>query len=286
MSKKLLIIVASDDIENFEIANISSQANLYGIVVHLERVNSYGDLYVALCKGVRFDYIYLASHGCEDYFGNISGTMKVTWSQFSMLICYSAVPNKGAIFFHSCCRGGAAQVAFQMFSSCELIDYVCGPRHLLKSVDLITAFNLFLYFIEVKKIDAVRSAEKVLSATDIRLICFDQVEVAMDLSYENHKIKNEALVAQSWLDIVAYEVERDGGLIGTITFQKENYKCLYLEVPFSQVIISNDTNTIAKLYEKNNIGWQIIEGSLPNQTFFIDEIKKLVSKHQLDTATI
>ena len=184
--KKMLVIKAGEDIADAEITNVVSQLSLYEIEATREEINSYRDLYEVLHKGVNYDYIYLATHGCETSWGNISGTVSISWIQFAALICSSGVANPGCIFLHSCCRGGLSQVAWQMFACCEKIEFVCGPRNNVYSVDLITAFNLFLYNIEVKRIDAVRAAEKVLLATDIRLVCFDRVETIVEQAYAAH----------------------------------------------------------------------------------------------------
>ncbi len=187
----MLILNASDDIALEEINNIASQISLYKIKPIIRKVTSFDTLFDALYTHEKFDYIYLATHGCDTSFGNISGTVLISWVTFAAMICRSDVANEGAIFLHSCCRGGLNQVAYQMFGCCGTIEFVCGPRHDVFPVDLITAFNLFLYNIEVKKIDPVRSAEKVLVATDIRLVCFDKLETCVDYSYTSHCVSVE-----------------------------------------------------------------------------------------------
>lgn len=182
----MLVIKAGNDIADAEIANVVSQLKLYNIEATQNEINSYDSLYKVLHQGNTYDYIYLATHGCETSWGDISGSVSITWIQFAALICSSGVANPGAIFMHSCCRGGLSQVAWQMFACCEKIEFVCGPRNNVYSVDLITAFNLFLYNIEVKRIDPVRAAEKVLLATDIRLVCFDRVETIVEQAYSAH----------------------------------------------------------------------------------------------------
>lgn len=184
--KKLLALVASEDIKEEEITNIQSQTALYNITTERYDISSKGDLISAIKNGNTYDYIYLATHGCDVSWGNISGSLKITWIEFAALICTSQCTNENAVFLHSCCRGGLNQVAWQMFKCCEKIQFVCGPRHNIVPVDLVTAYNLFLFYLEIRRIDPVTSANKVLSATDIRLVCFDRLETVVEPAYITH----------------------------------------------------------------------------------------------------
>lgn len=208
--KEMLILKASEDIKDVEIDNIASQAKMYNIQCYIFKIDSYQKLYETLFTPQKYDYIYLATHGCETSWGNISGTVNITWLNFAAMICGSHVAKEGAIVFHSCCRGGLNQVAWQMFACCPKIEFVCGPRHNLYSVDLITSFNLFLYFIEIKNIDPVRSAEKVLNATDVRLVCYDRLETCVDLSYTNHCLLIDKEIQKSFKKVVDFEIEQFG----------------------------------------------------------------------------
>jgi len=203
--KEMLILNASEDITSEEIKCIAGQAELYSIKCYLHNIASFKDLYECLFNGQTYNYIYLSTHGCETSFGNISGSVSVKWMTFAAMICASGVAKEGAVFFHSCCRGGLNQVAWEMFACCPKIEFVCGPRHDLYAEDLVTAFNLFLYNIEIRKIDPVRSAEKVLTATDVRLICYDRLETCTDLSYKGHCEIITKDIEKSFEEIVDYE---------------------------------------------------------------------------------
>lgn len=184
--KTLLALKASEDISDFEIANIVSQISMYGIKSETAFIDSYDTLYKTLHSGKQYDYIYLATHGCETSWGNISGSLSVTWIEFAAMVCHSGVTKPGSIFLHSCCRGGLNKVAWEMFACCDKIQFICGPRQSLYPVDIITAFNIFLYNVEVKRTDPVIAAEKVLHATDIRLVCFDRLETTSGVDYHHH----------------------------------------------------------------------------------------------------
>ena len=184
--KKMLILVASEDINEAEVKNISSQIEMYGIESDRFDIKSEQDLFDALTNGNDYEYIYLATHGCDTNFGCISGALDITWIQFAALVCTSGCNKEGTIFLHSCCRGGLNQVAWKMFNCCGHIEFVCGPRNNIEPVDLITAFNLFLYHLEVRKLDPVVAAEKVRSALDIRLVCHDRMETEVEPAYTAH----------------------------------------------------------------------------------------------------
>jgi len=183
--KSLIIIQASEDIPQSEVDNIKSQVELYGIVVSVYKVITLEELKLALKSG-RYDYIYLATHGCEDSWGSVSQELQITWIKFAAEVCVSGVSKPGAIFLHSCCRGGLQKVAYDMFACCEQIQLICGPRYKIKSRDLLMAFNLFLYYIEVKGIDPIVAADKVLISIDIRLHCTDRVECCHTRDFKDH----------------------------------------------------------------------------------------------------
>jgi hypothetical protein len=184
--KKLLALVASEDIEEAEVINITSQIELYGISSDRFDIKSKEDLTNALYNGSKYDYIYLATHGCDTTFGNVSDSLVVTWIEFAAMICKSECNKDGTIFLHSCCRGGLNQVAWKMFICCNQIEFVCGPRNNISPLDLITAFNLFLFHVEVRKLDPVVAADKVRLAIDVRLVCYDRLDTEVEPAYLNH----------------------------------------------------------------------------------------------------
>jgi hypothetical protein len=209
MTKRMLVLVASEDVQPEEVNNITSQVKLYGIEHDRFDVHTAQDLYNALNYGYQYDYIYLATHGCDVEFGNVSGSLKVTWLQFAAMVCNSGCNKQDAIFLHSCCRGGLSQVAWKMFNCCNKIAYVCGPRNNISPVDLVTAFNLFLYNVEVRRIDPVVAAEKVLGAIDTRLVCYDRLDAESDAGYINHCELNFDAVQEAFNHIDSFTGEAD-----------------------------------------------------------------------------
>jgi len=206
--KTMLVLKASEDVSSAEIDNVVTQTKMYGIEHDIYEIRSIDDLFDALNTGKRYDYLFLATHGCETSWGNISGTLNVKWIDFAALVCMSGVTKPGSVFLHSCCRGGLTQVAHTMFACCDKIEFVCGPRYNIRPVDLVTAFNLFLYQVEIRKIYAVIAADKILQAVDLKLMCYDKVETKGELSYQHFRSGAETQIRQAFEDMRTYQNKR------------------------------------------------------------------------------
>lgn len=199
----ILILDASCDNKDKEIEIISATSKYYGIIPVLKKVERIEDI-ISILKETKYtyDYIYLASHGTCDSFGNKDDDkIKIDWMDFGLGICYSKVINQNAVLFHSCCRGGATQVCFQMFGSCEQIQYVCGPLTEVVPVELFTCFNNFLFFKHYRKISAVKSAEKIEYFNDVKFVCMDRNEMVVCNEYIDYmnRIENDMKVKDKFI---------------------------------------------------------------------------------------
>ena len=179
--KKLLVIRASADIGDKAILDIYCHAEHYGIVPEAIEVNSLEDLKGKL-NGKMYDYVYFAGHGNGNCFGDPTRFI-ADWAEIGKVICTTDCLNKGAIVMLYCCKGGLNVVAYQLFSACSEIEYICGAKQNMKNIDLIIGFNVFLYNIENRNIDPVLSAQKATLATEIRFECFDRTEVEANPLY-------------------------------------------------------------------------------------------------------
>ncbi|OOQ58302.1 hypothetical protein [Mucilaginibacter pedocola] len=186
-TKKMLILRACGSAgEDKECVNIKAQAELYGISVHDHCPKTNEELIQALNGGETFDYIYLASHGNEEGFGNEDGTIDLTWMNFGTQLCTATCMNEDCIILLSCCRGGLNQVAYTLFYCCEKIAYIAGPRQSLYPYDLLIGFNILLYNLEHRGIDPIVACEKIKAGTDIRFVCFDRLETESEPAYWMH----------------------------------------------------------------------------------------------------
>jgi len=182
--KKILILRACGmSSEKEECNNIKSQCELYDIEVHDHCPKNNNEIDEILYSGVIYDYVYLSSHGNNEGFGSEDGKIDYEWLDFGTELCGSGCLAEDCVIFLSCCRGGLNEVAYSLFYCCENVSYVVGPRQSLPSHDMLISFNILLYNIQHRGVDPIVASEKIKLATDIRFVCFDQMETMSDLGF-------------------------------------------------------------------------------------------------------
>ena len=159
MRKRILILKAcgSSD-EPHECNGICEQAQLYGIESVCKCIKDNEDLESILYSHGLFDYIYLSAHGNSDGFASEDETVNMSWQKLAMLLCKSKCMNEDSILMLSCCRGG-----------------------LMASADMHICFGIFLYNMEMRRVDPVVACEKIKLATDQRFSCYDREEESISL---------------------------------------------------------------------------------------------------------
>ena len=190
MHKRILILKAcgSSD-EPHECNGICEQAQLYGIESVCKCVRDNEELGKILYSNGLFDYIYLSAHGNHEGFASEDEKVNMSWQKLAMLLCKSKCMNEDSILMLSCCRGGLMEIAYDIFLTCQQINYVLGPRQSLTSADMHICFGIFLYNMEVRGVDPVVACEKIKLATDQRFSCYDRQEESIDLmNYDMMKI--------------------------------------------------------------------------------------------------
>jgi len=197
----LKILHTSD--EDKECANILEQLTLYGYTVQQFKINNQSDLKEALENGVdiKYDLIYLSAHGDEDGFANETGDFEMKWTAFAEVLYNSYCLAEDNILLLSACRGGLNKVAYELFYICPNIEFICGPRMSLDSSEMLIAYNIFLFNNIYKYIDPIVATAKVLSATDIRLKCFDRLETVAETDYLLHK---------QLIKVIPFDKNKDG----------------------------------------------------------------------------
>lgn len=183
MHKRILVIKAcgSSD-EPHECNGICEQAQLYGIESVCKCVKDNEDIENILYSHAFFDYIYLSAYGNAEGFASEDGKVNMSWQKLAMLLCKSKCMNEDSILMLSCCRGGLMEVAYDIFLTCQQICYVLGPRQSLSSADMHICFGIFLYNMEMRRVDPVVACEKIKLATDQRFSCYDKEEESISLS--------------------------------------------------------------------------------------------------------
>ena len=182
MCKRILILKAcgSSD-EPHECNGICEQARLYRIEPVCKCVHNNEDLEKILYSNGQFDYVYLSAHGCSEGFASEDEKVNMSWQKLAMLLCKSKCMNEDSILMLSCCRGGLMEIAYEIFLTCQQINYVLGPRQSLTSADMHICFGIFLYNMEIRGVDPVVACEKIKLATDQRFSCYDREEESIGL---------------------------------------------------------------------------------------------------------
>ncbi|GAA3521357.1 hypothetical protein GCM10022393_39650 [Aquimarina addita] len=182
--KNLLFVRITQDVLTNSAQGLFSFVQHFNINIVAEDIKNVGEL-EALLRGNRYDYIYLAGHGDETCFTD-NQDFNLTWSEIGNLICETNCLNPESIIMLYCCKGGMGSVVYQLMGMCENIKYVCGAKQSVSSLDLTTAFTMFLYHYEHRHINPVISAQKASLATDIRLECYDRGDVEMNPLFHQH----------------------------------------------------------------------------------------------------
>lgn len=183
--KNLLFVRITKDVLTNSANGLFSFAQHFNIKITASDIQTEEEL-KALLKGNRFDYIYLAGHGDETCFTD-NKDFSLSWSDIGNIICETNCLNPESIIMLYCCKGGMGSVVYTLMGMCENIKYVCGAKQSVSSLDLVTAFTMFLFHYEHRGINPVISAQKASFATDIRLECYDRGDVEMNpLFHQNY----------------------------------------------------------------------------------------------------
>lgn len=177
MKKELLIVNAASDICAAEIDHLKAIAGLYGMNYCVAELTDIAQFQDKVCKGRKFDYLYVAAHADVNGFGDPKSGNYFSWIAFALSLCESQCLNPGCVLLLSCCRGGLRKVALAMFYSCGQIDYICGPRWTVTSHDLTAGFHVFIYNLEIRREQPSVAVDRVTRATGYDFFCYDRVEI-------------------------------------------------------------------------------------------------------------
>lgn len=171
-----------------------------------------------------FDYLYLCTHGDADGFeidmGH--GSIIMTWSEFSGILCENGILTNDAIILLACCKGGLFKVTSELMAACYSINYVCGVKWSVRAWDLTTGFLVFLYCMEVKESEPMYAPKKATDATDYTFVCYERTEIESNPQYQN--IKNDLFRKLGWTDDHGIWIEEDEQI-------KKNVRIERLQLP-------------------------------------------------------
>lgn len=174
----LIIETNATDVEGNECGGIFEQSEMYGVKVVSKVIEDDITLQRVLVEHGKFDYIYLSAHGSPDFVK--IGNTTLRWEIFADILCSTECMNDDCFLLLSCCQSGLRTVASKMFSICGNIKNIVGPKRSLNSADMHISFGLFLYNIEVRKMDPIVACEKIKLATDLRFSCYERDEYYND----------------------------------------------------------------------------------------------------------
>jgi len=177
MTKRMLLVKASNDVCSTEVTHIEKICDMFSIsheVIELSSLDQFMEEAQALG---RFDYLYLGAHANQYSFGESDGSPSYSWNDFAAILCATDCLNPESVLLLGCCRGGLKMVAMSMFLACGKIDYVAGPRWTVTPQDITTAFHVFLYNLVIRREQPSTAADRSSRATGYDFYYYDRVEI-------------------------------------------------------------------------------------------------------------
>lgn len=215
--KSILILKATKDICKNEIGLVYHHCGLLNITRKEEIVESEESLVKIVSKYSKrkkgFDYIYLCTHGDREGFLANMGKRRhdISWARFSQLMCESGILNEDSILLLACCKGGLFQVATDILSVCNKINFVCGVKWNVEPWDLTTGFVVFLHNVEIKNAEPSYAAQKASLATDYTFTCYDRDEIEIQPHYRQRQM--DLFYELGWVDKDGNWIEKDKKII-------------------------------------------------------------------------
>jgi hypothetical protein len=200
MTKRMLLIKASNDVCATEISHIEKICEMFSIaheVVELTSLENFASDVRALG---RFDFLYLGAHANQHSFGESDGSTSFGWGHFAGWLCATDCLKSESVLLLGCCRGGLKMVAMAMFIACGKIDYIVGPRWTVTPQDITTAFHVFLYNLAIRREQPSTAATRSSQATGYDLYYYDRVEIEDSVNSESmvdHIVKSWGLESES-----------------------------------------------------------------------------------------
>jgi len=177
MPSKILIIKASCDICNNEIEHIKTIARMFSMIPEeITLRTDMNDFQTEITGKGPFQYVYLCAHANPHFFGEADGSAIHSWEDFAAAICAARCLDNEAVLLLACCRGGLKTVAETLFSNCEHIDYICGPRWTLTGPDISTGFHVFIYNMMSRREQPSTAVKRASKATGYDFFCYDRIE--------------------------------------------------------------------------------------------------------------
>ncbi|MBI3410770.1 MAG: hypothetical protein HY040_20735 [Planctomycetes bacterium] len=130
----------------------------------------------------KFDFLYIAAHGAHHCFGENAGPI-ARWADFATILCRTSLLNENAVLFMGCCHGGLKKVSLILFSLCDQISSVCGPRWTVDLSEVPVAIHVFLHNLLINQIEPQYAAERTAAALGIYFPYYNRYELETEILY-------------------------------------------------------------------------------------------------------
>lgn len=175
MPKQMLLIrTDSEQIPDDHVEAFTKMAKQLNIDITLKDITSLDELESCLTGSNK--YVCFAGHGNASSFGD-NKNLSIEWSKIAELLCQKGCFVHNAKILLYCCFGGLEQVSCSLMDSCPKLDFIIGCKTEINSIDMLNAFNIFLYNIERNHhVGDETAAHRALYATGISLRHFSRNE--------------------------------------------------------------------------------------------------------------
>lgn len=202
MTKRMLVVRASDDVKNCEIEFLNPLGEILDFavdgVIDLER-----DKVAAALTAIRedaYDYLYLCGHGDKwALSGNMnSQQVAASWPHLSNAVCQALKPN--ALVIVGCCDGGLRTIAYDFLVSCDNMRHIFGLAGSVLPQELMLAMHTILGGMSDDLVDGATAASRATHAIGRRVSHDDGDDLRYSVDYSNYEYQERLFKYQDMPD--------------------------------------------------------------------------------------
>jgi hypothetical protein len=202
--KRLLLLKATSDYTTPVLAHIDRVCNLTGVLMVVHEYVGNPEFEAFAKTEEKFDFLYIAAHGAHHCFGENEGPI-ARWADFATILCRTNLLNQNAVVFMGCCHGGLKKVSLILFSLCDQISSVCGPRWTVNLAEVPVAIYVFLHNLLSNEIEPQYAAERTAAALGIYFPYYNRYELETEIIFLRHYAVDIEADYTSNLDAAATE---------------------------------------------------------------------------------
>ncbi|HUY93194.1 MAG TPA: hypothetical protein VMV10_30980 [Pirellulales bacterium] len=182
---RLLFLKATNSYDANITAHIEGVCRLLGVEFQHYEYTSLDAFEEWLENNRSFDLIYIAAHGAHHCFGEQVGPI-ARWADFAYVLCRTAALNPNSVLFMGCCHGGLKKVSLILFSLCEQVSSICGPRWTVNLSEVPVALHVFLHNLITNTVEPEVAAERTASALGIHFPYYNRYELEAEVLLIKH----------------------------------------------------------------------------------------------------